>query len=323
MFKHRKSDKKSIEELIYEKYGKSEDKSNLKRDELYKILNTELSKYYYSECLSLTPLNIEILMNNIGEIENLLSNGHDINEKNKEGLTPLSEAIILNNYTLAKYLIENGADIDGTDKFNPLIISAEQENDKIMKLLLENGANANQLDKNGFNTLQHLFNYGGLTELKFHTCMPFQYLYKIYYKKNTLNCINLLSEAGIDINHTTKINYQFSINGESFSIDISALTLALNNVPLPSKKIIKRLIELGIDPRAYELEPSKIYEYQDSFSFIEDIKDLDISTWIDAPIEYLYYLKYLSTLKKFNIEMYTGSPNDGYRRSRLIKRLKK
>lgn len=89
MFKHRKSDKKSIEELIYEKYGKSEDKSNLKRDELYKILNTELSKYYYSECLSLTPLNIEILMNNIGEIENLLSNGHDINEKNKEGLTPL------------------------------------------------------------------------------------------------------------------------------------------------------------------------------------------------------------------------------------------
>ena len=120
-------------------------------------------------------------MNNIGEIENLLSNGHDINEKNKEGLTPLSEAIILNNYTLAKYLIENGADIDGTDKFNPLIISAEQENDKIMKLLLENGANANQLDKNGFNTLQHLFNYGGLTELKLHTCMPFQYLYKIYY----------------------------------------------------------------------------------------------------------------------------------------------
>ena len=45
-------------------------------------------------------------------------------KKNKEGLTPLSEAIILNNYTLAKYLIENGA-------------------------------NANQLDKNGFNTLQH------------------------------------------------------------------------------------------------------------------------------------------------------------------------
>lgn len=95
------------------------------------------------------------------------------------------------------------------------------------------------MDKNGFNTLQHLFNYGGLTELKFHTCMPFQYLYKIYYKKNTLNCINLLSEAGIDINHTTKIDYQFSINGESFPIDISALTLALNNVPLPSKKIIK------------------------------------------------------------------------------------
>ena len=69
MFKQCKSDKESIEELIYEKYGKSEDKSNLKRDELYKILNTELSKYYYSECLSLTPLNIEILMNNICKLK--------------------------------------------------------------------------------------------------------------------------------------------------------------------------------------------------------------------------------------------------------------
>ena len=55
-------------------------------------------------------------MNNIGEIENLLSNGHDINEKNDEGLTPLSEAIILNNYDIAKYLIENGADIKGKRK---------------------------------------------------------------------------------------------------------------------------------------------------------------------------------------------------------------
>ena len=69
--------------------------------------------------------------------------------------------------------------------------------------------------------------------------------------------------------------------------------------------------------------PSRIYDYQDSFSFIQDIKDLDISCWKDAPIEYLYYLKYLRAIKKFNIEMYTGNPNDGYRRSKLIKTLKK
>lgn len=326
MFKVYKSDKKkSKEELIYERYEENRDKLTLKRDELYKILNEELSKYSYSYS-PLTPLNIEILMNNIQEVENLLVSGHDINEENVGGLTPLSEALILNNYDIAKYLIKNGANIKGTDKFMPLMISAEKENDKIMELLLENGADANELDVYGFNALQHLFNSGQLIQLKSHTIntgIPFHFLYKIDYQKNQLNCINLLSDAGIDINHTTRINHRFNYREESIPVDISALTLALNNVPIPSKKVIKRLIELGIEPKAYELMSSRIYDYQDSFSFIQDIKDLDISCWKDAPLEYLFYLKYLRTIKKFNIEMYTGNPNDGYRRSKLIKTLKK
>ena len=315
----------SEEELLYEIYEKTKYTTKLSREQLYEMVNDELSEYCcnYSP---LTALNIEILMNNIEEVENLLSNSHDINEKNDEGLTPLSEAIILNNYDIAKYLIENGADIKGTSKFMPLIISAEKKNDKIMELLLENGANPNQLDENRFNALQHLFNYGGLTQLKSHIWskgIPFHYLYKIKYQKNQLNCINLLADAGIDINHTTTINYYFNFNEEPVPIDINALTIALNNVPIPPQKVIKRLIELGIEPKAYELMSSRIYDYQDSFSFIQDIKDLDISCWKDAPIEYLYYLKYLRAIKKFNIEMYTGNPNDGYRRSKLIKTLKK
>ena len=107
MFKVYKSDKKkSKEELIYEKYEENKDKLTLKRDELYKILNEEFSKYC-CDYSPLTPLNIEILMNNMKEVETLLSDGNDINEKNAEGLTPLGEAIILNNYDIAKYLIEN------------------------------------------------------------------------------------------------------------------------------------------------------------------------------------------------------------------------
>lgn len=326
MFKVYKTDKKKRkEELIYERYEEKKDKLTLKRDELYKILNEEFSKYCY-DYSPLTPLNIEILMNNIKEVETLLSDGNDINEKNAEGLTPLSEAVILNNYDITKYLIENGADIKGTDKFMPLMISAEKENDKIMELLLENGADANELDVYGFNALQHLFNSGQLMQLKSHTGskgIPFHYLYKIDYQRNQLNCINLLADAGIDINHTTTIDYQFNFKEDYVPIDINALTLALNNVPVPSQKIIKRLIELGIEPKAYELISSRIYDYQDSFNFIQDIKDLDISCWKDAPLEYLFYLKYLRTIKKFNIEMYTGNPNDGYRRSKLIKTLKK
>lgn len=195
MFKVYKSDKKkSKEELIYERYEENRDKLTLKRDELYKILNEELSKYSYSYS-PLTPLNIEILMNNIQEVENLLVSGHDINEENVGGLTPLSEALILNNYDIAKYLIKNGANIKGTDKFMPLMISAEKENDKIMELLLENGADANELDVYGFNALQHLFNSGQLIQLKSHTIntgIPFHFLYKRDYQKNQINCINLL-----------------------------------------------------------------------------------------------------------------------------------
>ena len=261
-------------------------------------------------------------MNNIKEVETLLSYGYNINEENVEGLTPLSEAVMLNNYDITKYLIENGANINGTDKFIPIMISAERENAKIMQLLLENGANPNQLDIYGFNALEHLFNNGWLTELKSHSWapgIPFHFLYKIDYQKDQLTCVNLLNDAGIDINHSVRVNYKFNFNEESVPIDINALILALNNVPIPSQKIIKRLIELGIEPKAIELMPSIIYEYQNSFNSILDIKDLDISCWKETSLEYLFYLKYLRAIKKFNIEMYTGNPNDGYRRSKLIK----
>ena len=310
-------------ESIYERYEKNKDKLTLKRDELYKILNEELRKY---NCSLLSPLNIEILMNNIKEVETLLSYGYNINEENVEGLTPLSEAVMLNNYDITKYLIENGANINGTDKFIPIMISAERENAKIMQLLLENGANPNQLDIYGFNALEHLFNNGWLTELKSHSWapgIPLHFLYKIDYQKDQLTCVNLLNDAGIDINHSVRVNYKFNFNEESVPIDINALILALNNVPIPSQKIIKRLIELGIEPKAIELMPSIIYEYQNSFNSILDIKDLDISCWKETSLEYLFYLKYLRAIKKFNIEMYTGNPNDGYRRSKLIKTLKK
>ena len=317
-----KPNKKSIEEITYEKYKTD---PNIKKDELYELYNKKFRDFFYSYS-PLTPLNIAILMNDMNEIENLLASGHNINEKNEEGLTPLGEATILNNYTIVKYLIKNGANIKGSEKFIPLIISAETGNAKIMQLLLENGADINQLDANKFNSLQHLFNCGGLLELKSQMwCkgIPFHFLYKEKYQKNKLDCINLLYDAGIDINYTTKIKYHFNSKKREFPIEISALTLALNNVPLPSDKLIKRLIELGIEPKAYELMASEIYAYQDSFDLSKDVEEIDISTWKDALIEYLFYLKYLNTIKKYNIKIYTGSPNDGYKRSKLIKTLKK
>ena len=93
MFKVYKTDKKKRkEELIYERYEEKKDKLTLKRDELYKILNEEFSKYCY-DYSPLTPLNIEILMNNMkdeyfnavvkylrtGEEENLIYGDYSTN----------------------------------------------------------------------------------------------------------------------------------------------------------------------------------------------------------------------------------------------------
>ena len=291
-----------------------------------KISNLNKNNFLFISYFSnLTDLNLEILTNNIDGIEKLLSNNHDINEVNTEGFTPLCEAIMLNNYDISKYLINNGADINGSNKFIPLLIAAENGNDQIMELLLKNNVNPNQLDINGFNALDHLFNKGCLKELKIQRkcqSIPSIFLKENSYLNNDIRCIDLLNDAGIDINHTTRINYRYDFN-RTVLIDINALTIALNNFPIPSKEVIKKLIKLGIDLQIIELVPKVIYAYQDSFSFIHDIKNKNLIAWKKAFFEYLEYLKYLNIIRKFNIEAYTINPYDGYRRTKLIKELKK
>ena len=56
---------------------------------------------------------------------------------------------------------------------------------------------------------------------------------------------------------------------------------------------------------------------------IKDILDMDISLWPDAPKEFIDYLKYKKRIKKFEIEVYSPNMEDGYKRPKMIKRLKK
>ena len=297
---------------------------NNKSEDIIKVLNRK-NHLFISYFNNLTDLNIEILMNNISGIERLLSNNHDVNEINNEGISLLCEAVMLNNYDITKYLIDNGADVNGNGKFIPLLIAAENGNDQIMELLLKNNVNPNQLDINGFNALDHLFNKGCIHELKWQRkCQSISpiFLRENSYPRNEIRCINLLNDANIDINHTTKVNYKYDFN-KDISVDINALTIALNNFPIPSKEVIKLLIKLGINLQIIELAPKVIYAYQDSFSFIHDIKNKNLVAWKKAYFEYLEYLKYLNCIKKLNIEAYTINPYDGYRRSKLIKELKK
>lgn len=67
--------------------------------------------------------------------------------------------------------------------------------------------------------------------------------------------------------------------------------------------LTQKLLECGVSKEVYELDPESIYSYQDSFNFIADIKDGDLSLWCDAPWEYLRFLKYKRNVIKYEIEV--------------------
>lgn len=319
---------KSLEEQIYERYqlsGKYRD--NISRQDIYDIINKLLLIKHNDSKNCLTPLNIEIAMNNKEEVIKLLENGKDINEVNSNNLTPLAEAIYLNYYDIAEFLIKNGASLEGNDSFNPLFVAAINKNYRMIELLLKNNANANQLDVHGFNALHHLFNNGSVRYLKAQTprySLTFVSNYinrmdnKLSVYEQQLKCINLLYEYGIDVNYSNEIEYFFNLE-EPTTIKINPLSLALES---SNSKVLGRLIELGAERTAIELS-THMYDYQDSFNFIADIMDGDISCWIDAPGEYINYLKYMHKIRKYDIDVFTGRADDGYRRSKLIKKLEK
>jgi len=315
--------KESLEKQIYDTWHPSKFST---RYDLYDVIN-KVSRlkgnWDNMEPIKLTPLNIEIAMNNREEVHHLIETGANVNKVNEAGFTPLFEAVLLNNYAISKMLLENGANVNGTENFIPLLVAGESHNDLIIELLLKNGANATICDKFGFNTLHHMFVDGVIWNLKSQT--PYimnnqlsfaSNLYRIPDNESTINCINLLVAYGLDVNYSPDTNIYFSLENPE-TIKLNPLSLVLENA---NEEVLKRLIELGAERKVIELNSSNIYAYQDSFDFIQDIKDGDISTWIDAPIEYVRYLDYLKKIKKYNIEVYSGSLNDGYKRPKLIKK---
>ena len=76
----------------------------------------------------------------------LVKNSAYINVKSNHGSTALMFAVKSNKYETVKILVESGADVNIKDDENISPIMATQ-NDGILKLLLENGANYNDINK--------------------------------------------------------------------------------------------------------------------------------------------------------------------------------
>lgn len=91
------------------------------------------------------------------DIEDLLKNNSNINinQKNQHGSTPLILATYSGHLKIVKILIENGADINLTsnDKTTPLIWATVGSHTAIVRYLLNNNADINAKDKHGFTAL--------------------------------------------------------------------------------------------------------------------------------------------------------------------------
>lgn len=315
--------KESLEKQIYDAWHESK---YLTRYDLYDIIN-KVSRlkgnWDNMEPIKLTPLNIEIAMNNHEKVIDLIKSGANVNKVNEAGFTSLFEAVMLNNYDICKILLENGANVNGTENFIPLITAGENHNDLIIELLLNYGADATICDKYGFNALHHMFIDRIIKNLK--SQIPsiiydqLSFANNLYTKPNnerTIRCIELLQEYGLDVNYGPDAHLCTEIN-DSCPIKINPLSLILEN---SNEEVLKRLIELGAERKVVELKSTGIYSYQDSFGFIQKVKEADIFRLDNVPGEYIKYLEYIKKIKKYDIEVYSSSFEDGYKRPKLIKK---
>ena len=129
---------------------------------------------------------MEACKNNYTEIVELLlsykKNEIDINKKNTQGSTALMFASENGNAKIVKLLIENGAnpDLQNNSGLTALMLACDNLKNEVIKLLIENNANINLEDKNSNTALM------------------------IACEKNDIETVELLINKNVEINHKNK-----------------------------------------------------------------------------------------------------------------------
>lgn len=125
-------------------------------DELIEILKKENIDLSQKNEFGNTPLHVachSIYGINVEIVKLLLKYPLDINAKGIDECTPLYYAVGKNDIKVAKILIDKGADVNIADKDGntPLMIAVDmfEDDDTIIKLLLENGADPYQKNNYG------------------------------------------------------------------------------------------------------------------------------------------------------------------------------
>jgi len=103
------------------------------------------------------PLHQAAADGDIEQVKSLISNGANVNEKDKDDQTALNLAVRSGHKAMVELLIARGADVNGKGQYNavPLHEAAWAGNKKIAELLIQKGANVNAKDKTGYQPLYY------------------------------------------------------------------------------------------------------------------------------------------------------------------------
>ncbi|XP_054768825.2 E3 ubiquitin-protein ligase MIB2-like [Lytechinus pictus] len=99
-----------------------------------------------------TPLHLAAYQGHYQVVELLVKNGASLDDKDDDGDTPLADAVHQDNQRIVKYMLERGADPNTTNTKggrSPLHIATSKGNTQCLKLLLAKGANPNKQDDVG------------------------------------------------------------------------------------------------------------------------------------------------------------------------------
>lgn len=176
--------------------------NELNDEEKYRTLNSKESNLV-KKISSATPLIVASAKGDIFAVNKLIELGAKVNFANNESKTALHFACLFKNPEIVKILIKEGAEtnkvcregfaslyyaLQSNLNFNTndeKVFEKEKQNSlNIVQLLIENKANVNQLDKDGYNAyIQYIKNYS----------------YFMFSKIINVEALNLFLEAGLDL----------------------------------------------------------------------------------------------------------------------------
>ena len=171
-------------------------------------------------------------------VEELVKRGADVKAGSKTGFTPLMFAAQQDDVESARILIDAGANPNEVrpksgNSYTPLIIASAMGNAKVAELLLDKGADPNAIDARGYTSL-HL------------AVRDSDYGLDLAGKDNVVKIVKSLLAHGANPNHQLKLARNVGTLNEVSLQGATPLVLAaeVNNIGA-----IKVLLEAGADPR--------------------------------------------------------------------------